>query len=371
MQQYTWQHKSWPHFTWNADALLNLLSKARLAQGKLISKIQLLGFDLNIEAQSELLIEETIRTAEIEGAALNPQSVRSSVARRLGLKTAGLPTPDMHTEGLVEVLLDAVSNFQEPLTLERLYAWQAALFPTGYSGLSKVKTGGFRGEEPMQVVSGYYGRETIHFEAPPHDRLVHEMKSFIEWWNQSEKELDSLLRAGIAHFYFVTIHPFEDGNGRIARALTDLALAQAEKSNMRVYSLSERIMKERDQYYQVLERCQKGDGDITTWLEWFLGCFERAICDAEIIIEKVLAKARFWKNHSQTMLNDRQQKVIARLLEAGPGKFEGGLTTKKYISIAQISRATAAREIADLLEKRVLVQNEGKGRNVNYDLNWA
>jgi Fic family protein len=369
--QYVWQQEAWPNFTWDSDVLLNHLSKARLAQGKLISKIQLLGVDFNLEAQSELLIEETIKTSEIEGASLNPQSVRSSVARRLELDTGGLSAVDKHTDGLVEVLIDAVSNFKAPLTLDRLCSWQAALFPTGYSGLSKVRTGEWRGEEPMQVVSGYYGRETIHFEAPPHDQLEQEMEDFIGWWNQSEKELDSLLRAGIAHFYFVTIHPFEDGNGRIARALTDLALAQAEKSNMRVYSLSERIMKERDQYYQVLEKCQKGEGDITDWLKWFLGCFERAICDAEIIIEKVLAKAKFWKNHSQTILNDRQQKVIGKLLDAGPGKFEGGMTTKKYVSIAQISRATATREIADLLEKKVLVQNEGKGRNVNYDLNWS
>jgi len=327
--------------------------------------------NLSQEAQAEILTEETIKTAAIEGQSLSRNSVRSSVARRLGLPIAGLPSAERHVDGLVEMILDATARYNEPLTAERLKGWQAALFPTGFSGLRRIRTGTWRGPVPMQVVSGPVGREKVHFEAPPADRIGEEITRFLSWWEASLDNTEGLLRAGIAHFRFITIHPFEDGNGRIARALTDMALAQDERLSKRFYSLSAQIMAERDQYYKILEQCQKGDDDITAWLLWFLGCLERSVKNSETLISKVLAKADFWQRHGQTPMNDRQRKVVNRLLDAGQGGFEGGLTTKKYVSIAKTSRATAYREISDLVGKRVLMQNEGKGRNVSYDLVWA
>jgi len=368
--RYIWQNANWAEFTWDSDALVQPLGRTRLRQGALLSKVDALGLKFSSEARAEILIEETVKTAAIEGQTLNRDSVRSSVARRLGLPTAGLPTGDRATDGLVDVLMDATSNYDEPLTAERLMAWQAALFPTGYSGLRKIRTGGWRGPEPMQVVSGPVGREKVHFEAPPADSVEKEIGDFLQWWKKGSQNTEGLLRAAIAHFRFVTIHPFEDGNGRIARALTDMALAQDEKLGSRFYSLSTRFMAERDEYYRVLERCQKGDGDITEWLVWFMECFERSVEHSETLISIVLEKARFWQRHGQTQLNERQRKVINRLLDAGPGGFEGGLTTRKYVSMAKASRATAYREISDLVEKQVLKQNPGGGRSVSYDLIW-
>ena len=367
---YVWQHTNWAEFTWNSDALVQPLGRTRLCQGGLLSKVDALGLKFSSEARAEILIEETVKTAAIEGQTLKRDSVRSSVARRLGLPTAGLPAVDRATDGLVDVLMDATANYDTPLTTERLKAWQAALFPTGYSGLRKIRTGQWRGPEPMQVVSGPVGREKVHFEAPPAERVEKEIRDFLRWWEKGSKNIEGLLRAAIAHFRFVTIHPFEDGNGRIARALTDMALAQDEKLGPRFYSLSTRIMAERDEYYRVLERCQKGDGDITGWLVWFLECFERAIEHSETLISNVLTKARFWQRHGQTVLNGRQRKVINRLLDTGSGGFEGGLATRKYVSMAKVSRATAFREISDMVEKQVLKQNPGGGRSVSYDLIW-
>ena len=367
---YIWQHSNWPNFTWQSDQLLNALSKARFSQGKLLSRVSALGMHLSREAQAEILIEETIKTAAIEGQTLDRDSVRSSVARRLGLPAAGLQTAGRHVDGLVDVLLDATLHYDKPLTAERMKTWQAALFPTGYSGLRRIRTGKWRGPNPMQVVSGPVGREKVHFEAPPSDKVALEVRKFISWWEKESIPMDGLLRAGIAHFRFITIHPFEDGNGRIARALTDMALAQDEKLTTRFYSLSSRIMLERDDYYNVLERCQKGNEDITRWLKWFLCCFQRAVEDSQTLILKVLAKAEFWQRHAQVVLNERQRKVINRLLDAGPGGFEGGLTTRKYVSMAKVSRATAFREISDLVGKRILLQNKEKGRSVSYDIRW-
>ena len=368
--RYVWQHTNWAAFTWNNDVLVQPLGRARLCQGGLLSKVDALGLKFSGEAQAEILIEETVKTAAIEGQTLHRDSVRSSVARRLGLPTVGLPARDRTADGLVDVQLDATTNYEAPLTSERLMAWQAALFPTGYSGLRKIRTGQWRGPEPMQVVSGPVGKEKVHFEAPPDERVEGEIRDFLHWWEKESKEIEGLLRAAIAHFRFVTIHPFEDGNGRIARALTDMALAQDEKLGSRFYSLSTRIMTERDEYYRVLERCQKGEGDITDWLVWFLNCFERAVEHSETLISIVLAKARFWQRHGQTLLNERQRKVVNRLLDAGPDGFEGGLTTRKYVSMAKVSRATAFREISALVERQVLRQNPGRGRSVNYDLIW-
>jgi Fic family protein len=369
--KYIWQCKSWPQLVWNSDSLLPLLGQARLAQGNLLGRVKRLGFKLGEEAQADILTEEAIKTSAIEGERLNRKAVRSSVARHLGLPTAGLGPATRSVDGLIEVLLNATQNYNEPLTAERLKGWHAALFPAGHSGLHKIQVGQWRGNEPMRVVSGPVGREKIHFEAPPGEAVDAEMRGFFSWWESSSQATDGLLRAGLAHFYFVTIHPFEDGNGRIARALTDMALAQDEKLGVRYYSLSSQIMEERNQYYDVLEKCSKADRtDVTGWLVWFLGCYQRAIQRSDKIIGDVLTKADFWQQHAQTIMNERQKKIVNRILEAGQGNFTGGLTTRKYVSIAKTSRATAFREISDMLDKKVLRKLPGKGRSVHYDLVW-
>jgi Fic family protein len=292
------------------------------------------------------------------------------VARRLGLPDAGLHRQDHYTEGLVDVLLDATTNYQQPLTMERLHGWQAVLFPTGYSGMYRIAVGEFRGDSPMQVISGAVGREKVHYEAPPGIDVASHIEQFLHWLQADQDKLDGIIKAAVAGFWFVTIHPYEDGNGRLARAITDMALARDEKLTVRYYSVSAQIMEEREGYYQVLEKCQKGDLDITDWLLWFLGCFERAIARSDGLIGRVLLKARFWEIHSQTELNQRQRKVINRLLDAGPGGFEGGLTNRKYAGMTKSSRATSYREIIDLLGKKILIQNPGKGRSVSYALIW-
>lgn len=365
---YIWEDDKWPHFTWQSEKLIKSLSKARLLQGKLLSKVGSLGLDLSKESRSEILIEEAIKTAAIEGQRLAREAVRSSVARRLGLPMTGLKAQDRNADGLIDVMLDASNNYKEPLTIKRLKSWQAALFPTGYSGLLKIVVGKWREKEEMRIVSGPIGRERVHFEAPPNEKIVAEMRRFVDWWEKRSRKIDGLLRAAIAHFYFVTIHPFEDGNGRVARVLTDMAIAQDEGLSKRYYSLSARIMTERDAYYDVLEKCQKETLDITGWLVWFLECYCRAINDSEATISKVLQKAAFWQRHAQAILNGHQQKVINRLLDAGPGGFEGGLTTRKYVGITKVSRATAYRDITDLMEKRILTRHKSKGRSVSYEL---
>jgi len=371
LMKYIWQCSSWPKFTWDSDSLLPLLGQARLAQGNLLGRVKRLGFKLGEEAQADILTEEAIKTAAIEGERLNRQAVRSSVARHLGLPTAGLGQATRSVDGLVEVILNATQNYDKALSAHRLKGWHAALFPSGHSGLHKIRAGQWRGKEPMRAVSGPVGREKIHFEAPPGETIDAEMRKFVRWWESSLHATDGLLRAGLAHFYFVTIHPFEDGNGRITRALTDMTLAQDEKLKVRYYSLSSQIMEERDEYYNVLEKCSRaGSTDLTNWLVWFLGCYQRAIQRSDKIIGNVLAKADFWQEHAQTELNERQKKVLNRILEAGPGNFTGGLTTRKYVSIAKTSRATAFREIADMLDKKILRQLPGKGRSVHYDLVW-
>ena len=369
--KYVWQHEIWPHLSWKSESLLPLIGKARLAQGKLLTKVAHLGFKLGREARVEILTEEAVKTSAIEGERLNRESVRSSVSRHLGLPTAGLPPANRSVDGLVEVLLEATQNYDKPLATARLKRWQAALFPTGYSGLTRIRVGKWRGQkQPMQVVSGAVGRERVHYEAPPGDRVEKEMGRFLSWWKASLGREEGLLRSGLAHFYFVTIHPFEDGNGRIARALTDMALAQDEKLATRYYSLSSQIMEERDDYYDVLESCQKGTGDVTKWLHWHLGCYARAVEGAQELIADVMAKAEFWQHHNQTVINERQRKIVNRLLDAGKGGFHGGLTTRKYVSMAKVSRVTAYREILGLLEKGLLRQNPARGRSASYDLNW-
>lgn len=369
--KYIWQSDSWPRLVWKSDILLPLLGQARLAQGNLLGHVKRLGFKLGEEARADILTEEAIKTSAIEGERLNRQAVRSSVARHLGLPTVGLGPATRSVDGLIEVLLDATQDYGEALTAKKLKGWQAALFPAGYSGFHKIRVGQWRGNKPMRVVSGPVGYEKIHFEAPPGETVDAEMGGFFSWWDSGSQRMDGLLRAGLAHFYFVTIHPFEDGNGRIARALTDMALAQDEKLGTRYYSLSSQIMEERDEYYEVLEKCSKAvSADVTVWLVWFLGCYQRAIQRSDKIIVDVLAKADFWQQHAQTIMNERQKKIVNRILEAGQGNFTGGLTTRKYVSMAKISRATAFREIADMLNKKILRQLPSKGRSVHYDLTW-
>jgi Fic family protein len=363
---YVWQRRDWPKLTWKSDPLLEALGQARKAQGRIFAQADFIG----LEEQAKILVEEAFTTSAIEGEKLDKNTIRSSVAKRLGLPTAGLPSSARGVDGLVATLIDATTQYGKTLDEKRIFGWHAALFPTGYSGLHKIEVGNWRRSEgPMQVVSGPEGRQKIHFEAPPTKQVKEEMKKFLKWWNHPPP-LDGLLRAGVAHFWFVTIHPFEDGNGRIARGITDMALAQDEKTGRRLYSLSSQINHERDDYYAVLEHSQKGDCDITDWLQWFLGLFVRGVDRSEKTIELALSIAKFWKAHSQSALNERQLKVIHRLLEAGPGGFEGGMTNRKYVSVTKVSPETAKRDLKDLEDRNIFKRNEGGGRSVSYSLRW-
>lgn len=367
MALYIWQTNSWPRFNWDSERLLRPLGVARKAQGKILG----LADFFELELQADVLTEEALTTAAIEGERLNRETVRSSVARRLGLPTAGLPATERHIEGLVEMLMDATRNHADALTDKRLKGWQAALFPTGYSGITKIVTGDWRsGKQPMKVVSGPLGKETVHYEAPPAKNVEGMINDFLEWFQTPQGKLDGLVRAAIAHFWFVSIHPFQDGNGRIARAIADMALAQDEKTDCRMYSMSAQIEAERSDYYDVLERTQKGDGDITEWVIWFLECLERAIRRSDVDVQKATDKARMWQELAHLDLNERQRKAIDRLFESGAGGFEGGLTNRKYVWMTRTSRETAKRDIADLVAKGILIRNPGGGRSVSYGLSW-
>lgn len=358
--------KGWPRFSWDAAAVLPALGRARHKQGLLLGQMRHLGFDLRAEAAVEVLTSDVVRSSAIEGERLDADAVRSSIARRLGLPQAGARRVNRNVEGIVEVMLDATRNAQQAVTAGRLCGWHAALFPVGYSATRPIAVGTWRPVEagPMQVVSGPLGRERVHFEAPAAERLPAEMATFIAWCNTDEGE-DPLLRSAIAHLWFVTIHPFEDGNGRLARALADLMLARADGCQDRFYSMSTQIEAERKEYYQVLERTQRGDGDITAWLEWFLGCLERAIDQAEGLIAGVLNKAEIWRLLNGGLpVNDRQRLVVNRLLD----DFKGGLTTSKYAKLAKCSADTALRDIQGLVARRVLVRNAAGGRSTSYRL---
>ncbi len=367
MVQYIWQTKTWPNFRWKSDTLLRPLGKSRQFQGRLLGEVEYIG----LEMKAEVLTEEAFATAAIEGEKLDRNSVRSSVARRLGLPTAGLPPTERQVDGLVEMLIDATVRHEEKLTPKRLKGWHAALFPTGYSGMNKILVADWRkGSEPMQVVSGPLGKERVHYEAPPAVLLKRETGQFLKWWHSSSYEFDGLVRAAVAHFWFVSIHPFEDGNGRIARAITDMALAQDEQKDFRMYSMSAQINADRDEYHDILEKTQKGDGEITDWLLWFLQCFNRAIQRSEAEIKNALRKVKFWQQWVEIVFNERQKKVINRLLDSGPEGFEGGLTNRKYKGMTKVSRESAKRDISDLVKKGVLIKNPGGGRNVSYSLAW-
>jgi len=363
---YIHELPDWPNFVWSAETLAGPLALVRHEQGRLIGRMESLGFQLRQEANLDALTQDALKTSEIEGQILNPDQVRSSLARRLGLEIAGLKQSDREVDGVVDMLLDATQNFDRPLTAERLFGWHAALFPTGWSGGFRIKIGSWRDDSggPMQVVSGAMGRERVHFQAPPAVFLEKEMNKFLGWF-ANERELDLVIKSGIAHLWFVTIHPFDDGNGRIARAIADLLLAKSERIAQRFYSMSGQISSEREAYYDVLERTQKGNLDITPWLEWYLSCLGRAIARAYEIQDSVLRKARFWESISSVAINERQKKVLNKLLDG----FDGKLTSSKWAKINKCSQDTAHRDIQDLVDRGILRKDAAGGRSTSYSLN--
>ena len=366
MSVYIHQKKDWPNFKWDSEDIVNLLSEARNLQGRLQGKMEALGFELRNEALLDTLTLDVLKTSEIEGELLNHDQVRSSIARKLGMEIVGSVESDRNVDGVVEMMLDATQNCFKPLTKTRLFDWHAALFPTGRNGICKIIVGDWRKDTtgPMQVISGPMGKEKVHFEAPNSDLLEKEMSSLLNWFSQNNK-IDLVLKASIAHLWFVTIHPFDDGNGRITRALTDMLLAQADKSNQRFYSMSAQIRIERKQYYDILEKTQKGDLNITNWIQWFLQCLINALNSTEEVLVKVLFKGNFWQIHSKTIINERQKKLINKLLDS----FDGKLTSSKWAKIAKCSKDTAIRDINDLIEKEILRKEEAGGRSTNYELN--
>jgi Fic family protein len=364
MRTYIYQKAAWPDFTWNSDDFLELLSEARNLQGRLFGKMETLGFDLKNEAFLDTMTLDVLKSSEIEGEFLNTEQVRSSIARRLGMEIAGAMESDRHVEGVVEMMLDATQNCFEPLNAERLFDWHAALFPTGRSGMYKINVANWRKDTsgPMQVVSGALGKEKVHFQAPDSDLIEEEMTRFIDWFNTQQMEL--VVKAAVAHLWFVTIHPFEDGNGRITRALTDMLLAQSDKSNQRFYSMSAQIQLERKQYYEMLEKTQKGNLDITDWIVWFLNCLIKALKSTDSVLTRVLFKAEFWQKHLDTPINERQRKLLNKLMDG----FDGKLTSSKWAKIAKCSKDSAVRDINDLIDKGILQKEAAGGRSTNYEL---
>jgi Fic family protein len=365
MPSYIHELTDWPKFHWSEDKLASQLARVRHRQGRLIGRMEGLGFQLKAEAVLQTLTEEILKSSEIEGEVLDKEQVRSSIARRLGIDIGGLMPSDRNVEGVVEMILDATQKFAEPLTDERLFDWHAALFPTGRSGMTRIMIGAWRDDKkgPMQVVSGPIGRERVHYQAPPAKKLRREMQAFLKWFN-SQTTIDPVLKAALAHLWFVTIHPFDDGNGRIARAITDMALARSEQSAQRFYSMSAQIRLERKAYYDTLEQTQKGSLDVTPWLTWFLGCLDRAFDGAEDTLASVLKKALFWETHASASFNDRQRAMINRLFNG----FVGKLTSSKWAKMAKCSQDTALRDIDDLVKRGVLAKEPGGGRSTSYSL---
>jgi Fic family protein len=365
MSPYIYNLPNWPQFHWDRERLTEHLSVVRHEQGRLLGRMEALGFKLRQEAVLKTLTEDVLKSSEIEGEQLDAEQVRSSIARRLGMDIGGLRPVDRSVEGVVDMMLDATGHYDQRLTAERLFGWHASLFPTSRSGMRRIKVGAWREDSsgPMQVVSGPIGRERVHFEAPVAENLNREMQAFLDWFDEST-ETDWVTKAGLAHLWFVTTHPFDDGNGRIARAITDMAFARSENSAQRFYSMSAQIRQDRAAYYDVLETTQKGTMDITPWMEWFLGCLRRAIAGAQATLATVLSKARFWETFADVSINDRQRLVLNRLLDG----FEGKLTTSKWAKLAKCSHDTALRDIVTLVERGILVRNPEGGRSTSYDL---
>ena len=371
--QYIHQRTSWPSFTWDDKKILIPLGTVRNLQGKLLGKMETIGFSLKEEAFLETLTIDVVKSNEIEGENLDIDQVRSSIARRLGMDVPGLIPADRNVEGVVEMMLDATQKYNQQLTAERLLSWHAALFPTGRSGMHNIKVAEWRIDDdgPMQVVSGPMGKEKVHFEAPAADLIEEEVKSFLAWFNKdgsyvsNYEIIEPVIKSGLAHLWFVTIHPFDDGNGRIARAIADMQLSKADKTHYRFYSMSAQIEHQKKEYYEILEQTQKGPLDVTEWLEWYLSCLSNAIESSEQILAKVLVKAKFWKNHASTILNERQQKMINKLLD----NFFGKLNTSKWARITKCSQDTALRDIQDLMKKEILLKEPGGGRSTSYIIN--
>ncbi|HVC29399.1 MAG TPA: Fic family protein [Gammaproteobacteria bacterium] len=362
---YVHELPTWPKFSWDQVKLAEPLTTVRLHQGRLLGRMEALGFELRSQALLQTLTTDVLKSSEIEGEKLNKDQVRSSIARRLGMDIGALTPAERNVEGVVEMMLDATQNYELSLTTERLFAWHAALFPTGHSGMHKIKVAMWRDDNsgPMQVVSGPIGKEKVHYEAPPVDRLVHEMQEFLGWFN-GDNVRDLVMKAGIAHLWFVTIHPFDDGNGRIARAIADMTLARSENSKQRFYSMSAQIREERAAYYDILEHTQKSTLDITNWLQWFLACLDRAIGGAEAALGDILNKANFWQKHAGESFSDRQRKVLNMLFDG----FEGKLTSSKWAKLCKCSQDTASRDIDDLIQRKIIIKESAGGRSTNYVL---
>lgn len=362
---YIYEHLNWPIFEWNDKQLLPLLSHVRNHQGRLIGKMGSLGFELRNEANLQILTQEIMKSTEIEGENLDKEQVRSSIAKRLGLNISGLVCSERHVDGIVEMMLDATGNYDKELNADRLFFWHSALFPSGQSGVYKINSGKWRDDAkgPMQVVSGPVGREKVHYLAPAANLIENEMRLFIDWFNL-EHRTDSVMKAAIAHLWFVTIHPFEDGNGRISRALSDMLLARSDEQSYRFYSMSTQIRKERNAYYDILESTQKGNLDITKWIEWFLMSLLKAIEHTDFVLEKIINKHHFWVRHSGLALNERQRKLLNMLLD----DFQGALNTTKWAKVAKCSQDSALRDIQDLIDKKILTKSEQGGRSTNYIL---
>jgi Fic family protein len=365
MPKYIYQYSTWPEFTWDSERLEARLGRVRNLQGRLYGKMESLGFALRDEAMLQTLTLDALKSSEIEGEVLDAEEVRSSIARRLGMDISGLVPADRRVEGVVEMLLNATQQYAEPLTADRLWGWHAALFPTGRSGMYKITAGGWRTDEngPMQVQSGAMGKERVHFEAPPAGQLEKETVRFLQWFN-AQDEHDPVLKAAVSHLWFVTIHPFDDGNGRISRAIADMQLARADGSPQRFYSMSASIRAERKAYYAILEKTQQGTTDITEWMEWFLDCLEGALHGTQTTLENVLAKVSFWERNKDVALNDRQRMMVNKMWDG----FEGKLTSSKWALMTKSSPDTALRDILDLVQKNILRKEAAGGRSTNYEL---
>lgn len=362
MAKYIYEYKNWTNFTWQETAINAVFGEVRNLQGKIIGQMNTLGFATKEEAALSTLTLDVIKSSEIEGEKLDYNQVRSSIARRLGINVAGLVPSNRNVDGIVDMMLDATQNYQKPLTKNRLFGWHSALFPTGYSGIHKIAVGSYRSEE-MQIVSGAMGKEKVHYEAVPAKKVKTEMDSFLFWFNHNTK-IDPVFKAAIAHFWFIIIHPFDDGNGRIARAISDLMLARADRSSERYYSMSSQMLMERKQYYEILQKVQHSSGDITDWLDGFLHCLKNALLTTETTLQKIMRKIEFWKIHENTVLNERQRLVLNKLFDG----FEGKLKSSKWAKIAKCSPDTALRDIKDLIDKDILRQEQQGGRSTNYEL---